>query len=166
VQGSWPLVRSTREDISPVDVDDVLSSYSANPTMSQQSASQRPQHSYQNPARSTSVRRHTFRSRDSTTVPLDEFSRSENSFVMAHRHPFWQIEAKLWPNDGHETDVDVTSLSYQLLQFIYKGLVSDSQDTVEMIRDSKLRWFHLPMNNVSSHSEPLRPTLTRLASMG
>ena len=93
------------------------------------------------------------------TVPLDEFSQSDNSFVTAHRHPFWQIEAKLWPNNDSDTDINIT---FQLLQFIYQGVENDSQDAIE-IRDSKLRWFHVPMNNVSSHPELLRPMLIGLA---
>ena len=162
VHGGWPLARNTRTDNRHDVVDDVLSSYSENFLMPQQSASQTLQDNHPNPARSTSIRRRTFRSRDSVTVPLNEFSQSDNSFVMAHRHPFWQIEAKLWPNNDSETDINVT---FQLLQFIYQGVGNDSQDAIE-IRDSKLRWFHVPMNNVSSHPELLRPMLIGLASMG
>jgi hypothetical protein len=162
VQGSWPLARNTRTDNGPDVEDDILASYSANfpnPTMPQQSVSQTVQH---NPARSTSIGRRTSRSGDSVTVPLDEFSQSDNSFVRAHRHPFWQIEARLWPNNDSETDVGVTSKTFQILEFIYRGVGNDFQDA-EMIRDSKLRWFHLPMNNVSGHSELLRPMLIGLA---
>jgi hypothetical protein len=97
------------------------------------------------------------------TVQLDEFSQSDNSFVRAHLHPFWQIEARLWPNNDSETDIGVTSLNFRLLKFIYQGVGNDFQDAIELIRDSKLRWFHLPMNNVSGHSELLRPMLIGLA---
>jgi hypothetical protein len=164
VQGSWPLSRITGTDNSADVLDDFVSSYSTNslnPTVSQQSASQTPQHNYQNPARSTSIRRRNFR--DSVTVPIDEFSQSDESFVRAHRHRFWQIEARLWPNNDSETDIGVTSLTFQLLQFIYRGVGNDFPGATEMIRDSKLRWFHLPMNNVSGHSELLRPMLIGLA---
>jgi|SRR5579871_4018464 len=153
IQRVWPLPRNSRTENNPdIVVDDVLSSYSTNsldPTVSQQSANQIHQSNHLNSTEPTSFRRHTFRLGDSAIVPLHEFSESDDSFIRAHQHPFWKIEGRLWPNGDPETDIDVTSLSLQLLQFVYYGLGNDSQGATEMIRNSKLRWFHLPMNNVS-----------------
>ena len=86
-------------------------------------------------------------------VPPAEFSQSDDSFNRAHGNPFWQIEARLWPNDGPETGIDIASSTFQLPQFIYQGIGNDTQDAIDMIKDSKLRWFHLPMNNVSSYPD-------------
>ena len=94
-----------------------------------------------------SIRRHTFNARDSVTQPVPGFSHSDISYQRAHRHLSWNIEATLWPND--HTDIDFTSLTMGLPQFIYQGPGNAAPGDLDLLNSSKLRWFHLPMNNVS-----------------
>ena len=58
----------------------------------------------------------------------------------------------LWPNSDSETDIDIQSFPMGLPQFIYQGIYQAPEDPVpgglDLLKNSKLRWFHLPMNNV------------------
>jgi hypothetical protein len=100
------------------------------------------------PGRSRSNRRRTFPPRDSTTLPALSFSPSDPSYSRAYRHDEWEIRATLWPGDDSEVNVDVVSLQTDLADFIYRGPEHVIPKEFGLLKTSKLRWFHLPMNNV------------------
>jgi hypothetical protein len=143
VQGTWSLAAYAETEESP--------SAGLHPTMSLQSPSKMNQNCDGTSIKRRSSRRHTLRARDSVTVPVPGFSRSDDEYLRASLHPSWQIEARLWSHKDSETYVDVESFTFRLPQFVYQGNTSASE--AELIQSSMLRWFHVPMNNVSIYPD-------------
>jgi hypothetical protein len=97
---------------------------------------------------SSPERRISSKARNSVALPVSEFSQNEKLLPEQLQHASWQIQVRLWSDFGSEEENDIKEISLDLPQFIYQGTANCRQDEVQMMKNSKLRWFHLPVNNV------------------
>jgi hypothetical protein len=81
-------------------------------------------------------------------LPVPEFSADDVLPSVRIQTSRWELPARFWVNTSSEQEDGIKEMTFDLPKFIYGSEQGLSANQEVLVRESPIRWFHIPVNNV------------------